>query len=315
MNGRGFAAGVLVLIGCLASVVAVPAQWADRQLRSESYADSAGPLIKDAEVQVVVAARVTAEVRRAVDLPGVSQQGLDTLAELGVPSELLDQVRGAVKPVEAALAALVEKEVRGTLASPVADRVWASALRDTRDAIVSGTAPGNVVVDLRPLIEEVKRRLVADGLEVAAQVRPPSTRVVVMPDTTVTTAREWYGGIRTLAVAMPIVAVVSLLLALAVAVRRVPVVLAFAVGTAAGMGAIALVLAQARQPYLESLPAEERTVVGAVYDAFADSLRRDVWWVFGVAIGLTLVLLAVLAARGRSAGRRDEARMPSRYAA
>ena len=178
---------------------------------------------------------------------------------------------------------------------------WASALRDTRDAIVSGTAPGNVVVDLRPLIEEVKRRLVADGLQVAAQVRPPSTRVVVVPDTTVSTAREWYGAIRTFAVGMPIVAGVALLLALAVATRRTPVLLGFAAGSAAAMGALAYALAQARQPYLEQLRADERTVVAAVYDAFAGSLRHEVWWVFGIALGLTLVLLTVLAARRRSA--------------
>ncbi len=292
---------MLVLVGCLAVLAAVPAQWADRQLRTERYTESAGPLIKDAEVQAVVASRVTTEVRRAVDLPRLSNQGLDALAELGVPSELLDQVRGAVKPVDAALSALVEKEVRDTLASPVADRVWASALRDTRDAIVSGTAPGNVVVDLRPLIEEVKRRLVADGLQVAAQVRPPSTRVVVVPDTTVSTAREWYGAIRTFAVGMPIVAGVALLLALAVATRRTPVLLGFAAGSAAAMGALAYALAQARQPYLEQLRADERTVVAAVYDAFAGSLRHEVWWVFGIALGLTLVLLTVLAARRRSA--------------
>ncbi len=300
MKVRGLVAGVLVLVGCLAALPAVPALWAERQVRSEAYVETVGPLIRDPALQADVAERVTAEITRQLDPAEVTDVSLGALSELGVPASVLRQVRRALDPAQAAVAALVEKEVRAALAGPAAERVWTSALRDTRAAVVRGAADqvDPVTVDFAPVVEDVKRRLVADGLGVAAEIRPRSTTVEVVSVSMIGTARGWYDTLGTLVVVLPVTVAAAFVLALLIAPRR-RTLLGIAFGTAAAMAVLVLGLTLARGPALDALGPGERTVGTAAYDALAGSLRTDAWWVFGIAAGLGLVVLLISAARPR----------------
>ena len=300
MRVRGVLAGVLVLVGRLASLGAVPALWAEQELRTEKYVETVGPLIDEPEIQGAIATRVAADVTRQVDIPRLVDTSLDGLLGLGVPAPLLRQVRRVLDPADAAMSALIEKDVRETLAGPVAARVWTSALRDTRAAVVKGSSgeEGAVVIDLAPLVEEVKRRLVADGLTIAAEVRPASTTFVVVQPATLAQARRWYDTLGTLVVVFPVAAGASFVLALVVAPRR-GTLMGIAFGTAVAMAAVVVALALARDAYLTQLGTDQRAVRAAVFDAFAGSLREWVWWVFGVALGIGFVVLALSATRPR----------------
>jgi hypothetical protein len=290
MRVRDMLAGVLVLVGSLAVLAAVPVIWAGQELRTEKYAETAGPLIKDPEIQATIARRVTSDIRRQVDLPRIADGTVDALAELGLPRSLVRRHLGSVlDPTEAALAALIEKDVRETLDSPVATQVWRTGLRDARDAIATGSSREEpVTVELTPLVEEAKRRLVADGFDAVRDVRSPSLRFVVVEAAPLAEAGRWYDVLAILGVILPVVAIGSFLVALAAAPNR-GTLLAIVIGTAAAMVVVVLGLAMAREPALVSLTPEQRAIGGAAYDAFAASLRVLVWWVFGIALGLAFL--------------------------
>ncbi|HZC25462.1 MAG TPA: hypothetical protein VE287_00440 [Actinopolymorphaceae bacterium] len=294
MRGRDLLAGVLVLLGCLSVLVVVPAVWVSQQLRTDGYLQIAGPLIKDPAVQTAVAHQLSTDVTRQVDVPRLANGHLDDLAKLGVPEALLRQIRKAANPAQAALAALVEKGVRDTMSSPAAGEVWTSGLQNARQAIVqeSGEEPKPVTVDLAPLVDDVKHRLVTNGFTVAARVQPPSTEIVILNASAVGEARRWYDTAGMLGLVLPILAVASFGLALVLSPRRRTFV-SITFGTAVAMGVVLLGIAAARDPLLARLAADQAAIGAVVYDAFARSLRYVVWWVLGIALGLAFIGLAI----------------------
>jgi hypothetical protein len=294
MSVREPLAGLLVLLGSLAVLAAVPVIWAGQELRTEKYAETAGPLIDDPEIQAAIAGRVTADIRRQVDLPQIVDGTVDALAELGIPRSLVRRHLGSVlDPTEAALAALIEKDVRETLDSPVAAQLWRSTLREARDAIATGsTSEESVNVDLAPLVDEARKRLVADGFDAAKDVRSPELRFVVVESAPLTEAQRWYDVLGILGVILPVLAIGSFLVALAASPRR-PTLLGILVGTVAAMAVLLLGLAMSREPVLASLGSGPQVLGAAAYDAFAGSLRTLVWWVFGIALGLAFVVRAL----------------------
>ncbi|MEQ7124273.1 hypothetical protein ABN034_07080 [Actinopolymorpha sp. B11F2] len=291
MTVRDMVAGVLVLVGSLAVLAAVPVIWAGQELRTEGYAETAGPLIKDPEIQAAIATRVTDDIRRQADLPKIVDGTVDALAGLGIPRSLVRRHLGSVlDPTEAALAALIEKDVRETLDSPVATQVWATALRDARNAIATGS-PRNapITVELTPLVEEAKRRLVDDGFDAVRDVRSPSLRFVVVESAPLAEAQRWYDVVAILGVILPVIAAGSFLVALAASPSR-RTLLAVLAGTTVAMGVLVLGITMAREPTLASLAPDQRVLGEAAYDAFAASLRVLVWWVFGIALGLAFIV-------------------------
>jgi hypothetical protein len=294
MSVRDLVAGLLVLLGSLAVLAAVPVIWAGQELRTEKYAETAGPLIDDPEIQAALARRVTDDIRRQVDLPQVVDGTVDALAGLGIPRSLIRRHLGnVVDPTEAALAALIEKDVRETLDSPVAAQLWRSTLREARDAIATGSASEqSITVDLAPLVEEAKRRLVADGFDAARDVRSPSLRFVVVESAPLTEAQRWYDVLGILGVILPVFAAGSFLVALAASPSR-RTLLGVLVGTGAAMAVLLIGVAMAREPFLASVASDQQLLGAAAYDAFAGSLRTVVWWVFGGALGLAFVVGAL----------------------
>lgn len=295
MTGRKLLAGIFVLLGSLAVMVAVPAIWATQQLRSEAYVRTAGPLIDDPAIQEAIASQVIASIEDQVDVSGVVEGTVDSLSAVGIPESLVrEQLGDVLEPTEAALLALIEKDVRETLDSQAASDVWTSMLRDAGTAITSG-APSEmgVTVDLAPVVEEAKRRLVEHGFEAArtVEIQPSAVTITVIEPRVLAEAQRWYDVIALFSAILPALAGVAFLGAL-LAWPRWRTFGTIALGTAGAMGVVALVVALARNPVLAMLPGDQRVYGEATYDAFAASLWTVVWWVFGIALALAFLVIA-----------------------
>jgi hypothetical protein len=299
-------AGILLVLSCLAVAGAVPAMWAKQQVTSGRYLSTVRPLVKEPAVQDAVAIRVTSELRRALDIQGMVNRGLAAAQLAGIPDGVLDDLRGVLQPADAAVTALAEKEIRTALDSPAAEQVWLDANRSARDAIVRGDRT-EVVVDLTPLIEQVRRQLVAQGLTVASRVELGNPKLVLVRAESLERARVRYDQLASLAVVLPAVAGGLLLLAFLVSNRRRRLLRVAGLGVSLAMVGLLAAPELLRDEAERSFGAEQpsRAIATELYDALAGSLRTTTLWVLAGAVVVTLVMTLVLSDRARTAARLD----------
>ncbi|GAB3421273.1 hypothetical protein [Flindersiella endophytica] len=312
---RTAVAGILLVLGCLAAAGAVPAMWAKQQLTSGRYLTTVRPLVKEPAVQDAVAVRVTTELRTALNIQGMVDRGLAAAQLAGIPRSVLDDLRGVLQPADAAVTALAEKEIRTALDTPAAEQVWLDANRSARDAIVRGDRT-EVVVDLTPLVEQVRRQLVAEGLTVARQVKVGNPKLVLVRGESLEQARVRYEQLASLAMVLPVVAGGLLVLAFLVSRRRRRLLQLAGIGVSLAMVGLLAAPELLRDRAQRSFGTEQpsRAIATELYDALAGSLRTTTLWVLAGAVVFTLVMTLILSERARSAARLDrrgESRMES----
>lgn len=297
-------AGILLVLGCLAVAGAVPAMWAKQQFTGERYLSTVRPLVKEPAVQDAVSVRVTSELRRALDIQGMVDRGLGAAQLAGVPDSVLADLRGVLEPADAAVTALAEKEICTALDSPAAERVWLDANRSARNAIVRGDRT-EVVVDLTPLVEQVRRQLVAQGLTVASRVELGSPKLVLVRAESLERARVRYEQLASLAVALPVVAGALLVLAFLVARRRRRLLQLAGLGVSLAMVGLLVVPELYHDEAVASFGTQEpsRAIATELYDALAGSLRTTTLWVLAGAVLFTMLMTLVLVERSRSTAR------------
>jgi hypothetical protein len=285
-------AGILLVLSCLAVAGAVPAMWAKQQVTSGRYLSTVRPLVKEPAVQDAVAIRVTSELRRALDIQGMVNRGLAAAELAGIPGSVLDDLRGVLQPAE--------KEIRTALDSPAAEQVWLDANRSARDAIVRGDRT-EVVVDLTPLIEQVRRQLVEQGLTVASGVELGNPKLVLVRAESLERARVRYDQLASLAVVLPAVAGGSLL----VSNRRRRLLRVAGLGVSLAMVGLLAVPELFRDQAVASFGTQEpsRAIATELYDALAGSLRTTTLWVLAGAVVFTLLMTLILSDRARTAAR------------
>ncbi len=276
---RAVVATLLLILGSLATVVAVPAAWADRSMSTTEFRSTVRTISADPRLHVTVAKQVTSALMERIDVKGNIGDGLDTLARRGITGGFLDDIRNLVNVSDVAVRALIQQRIQDVLATSAATGVWETLARNAQSVIVTQrTGPATAIsVDVAPLIDEIKRRLVADGLTAASGIQPGQTRVVLVRSETVATARTWYERVHLLGTYAPFVAIGLFLLALIAAVRRMRTLVAAALGVAIAMIAllIGLTIGSDIAP---------PTIEAVIYDAAAESFRPTALAVLGISL-------------------------------
>ncbi|GLW50563.1 hypothetical protein Stsp02_62240 [Streptomyces sp. NBRC 14336] len=195
----------------------------------------------------------------------------------------------------------VRDAVRSFLATDAFRTAWDSANRAVHDAVLravrDGTG-GDVHVDLAPVAAQVKARLAADHVPIAAHIPVRHTEVAVLPGSELERLRRGFTVLEIAGFWLPVTAAVLALAGIAVAACRRRAVTAIALGTALGGAFLALAVAIGRRLTLADLPDDvHRPAAGAVYDALTGTLRTVSWLL--VAVGLTVALGTWLLTRRR----------------
>lgn len=270
MRWRRVLAGLLVFVGCVATLAAVPLRWADQQVRSDSYAETIRPLVREPEVQAAMS-----------DL-------------------VLDAVASSGRELPPRANALIENQVAAFMRTPAATELWETANLSARDAIVDGT-DNRITVDVADLAERLREPLRDQGVPVPRELPSRSMRIVLAESPAVGQARETIDLVSTLAGVLPVLAVGLLGLALVVSPRRGGTLAAAGFGVGVPTLAFVLVLTLAEGAAVASVGNEQtRPFVLALYQAFAGSLRADLLWLLlGSALAAVGGIVLALVTRRR----------------
>jgi hypothetical protein len=212
---RRIAIWSLLAAGGVVAVLAVFALWTARQLLDERAWDvTSAALIADPAIQTAISGYLVDELYDEVDVAGTLR------------SALPPRLDGLAAPAAGALRAPAQEAVRRLLERPRVQALWQAAAGATQDQfvnLVEGTGPalrtpsgGGVVIDLRPLLADVGRRL---GLPVTGKRLPEDiARIQVMRASQLDTLRTIFRVLKAVTLVLWIVA--AALIAVAVWLAR-----------------------------------------------------------------------------------------------
>ncbi|WP_435131262.1 hypothetical protein [Actinacidiphila sp. bgisy144] len=293
---RSAISAVLITLAALIAPLSVVAVWvADDMADTGRYVQTVAPLASKPDVQAAVTANVTDAIMQRIDI--------DTLLSEVAPDKR-PGVRAALGALGGPITEGVRNLVRQTVASFVASdafrTLWVQLNRQAHTAFI-GVLTGDtgsavrvrgdaVQLNLAPVVEQVKKRLVDGGLTVASHIPQVRVEYTLLESADVQRART---GFRILQLAGNWLPWITLLLAgsgVLLAARRRRAVVTAALAVAAGIAALGVALSVFRIVYLDHLPTNiDQQTAGTVYDQMVRFLREAV---------LMLVVLGVVVALG-----------------
>ena len=276
MFRTGFAT-VLVLLGCLLAGPAVAAYvLVDEVTDQGAYLEAVTPLADEPTVRTAVADRLSASVD--------------------------EKVPEAARPlVAASVNSFVESDEFKTAWVELNREAHPQVLAMLRDEgggslAVEGDA---IVLDLGVLAERVKARMVADGVPLADQLPPIAAKVQVVSGPAVRQAVPAFGLLEKLSVALPVAAIILIVLGLVLSARRGVTLVVTGFGLVAAMVLVIIFQALARTQV--TAKSAEPELAGSFYDALTSKVSIVLWVVCG--IGGVFVIVGGILARRASAAR------------
>jgi hypothetical protein len=251
-RGRGWTAlaSVLIVLGCLLAPLAVVSGWAKSTLSdTDSFVATYAPLARDPEVQTYVVDQVTAVINQNVDIDQLTSDVLDGIKALGTRPAASAALDALKEPASQGLQTVIRNGVTGFVTSDAFAQSWERSLRTSHSqlvailtndpqALVAAQSDGTIGIQLGPIVEDVKRALIARGLAIAARIPAVNRTIPIALSDQIATAQTGYRIIVAVGSWLPWVALLFLAAGVLVARRR-SVALVFA---ALGLSLAALVL-------------------------------------------------------------------------
>ncbi|UFQ16986.1 MULTISPECIES: hypothetical protein [Streptomyces] len=268
----------LLVLACLLVPLGALSTWAKHEIGDrDGYVATMAPLASDDAVRTAVAEEVSGAVMKEID----------------------------AGPLQGTVEAFVHDAVRSFTETAAYRTAWDAANRAAHDAVQSALnddTNGEVVIDLAPITEQIKRQLSDDGVPLASKIPVRHTEITILQSQDLGQLRQCFHALQVAgvwpAVAAALLAVAGVLLA----TRRRRAVVATALGAALAAAALVAAVAIGRALTLDDLPSDvSRDAAGAVYDALTASLRTAAWVLVGV--GLLVALGAWLLPRLRGSAR------------
>jgi hypothetical protein len=293
---RALVSAVLIILGCILAPVSVLGVWAANQVsNTDRFVANMEPLIHEPAVQSALSARITAEIESRIDLPALITSTSSQLASAHLPrlAQLIDNFSG---PIESGIDSAIGTAVSRVVASPAMGTIWVTALRTSHAGVVkvlSGQGNGSlsvvnnqVVLNLGPLITQVKDTLLAQGFTVADRIPTVNATFPLFEAPNLAKAQQGYRLLTTLKWLLPLLTIALLVAGVWVARRTRHGLYWAALGVAASMLVLGIALTIARGIYLNSVPTSvlPTDAAGVLYDTLIRFIRD----------GLRLLLLVGL---------------------
>jgi hypothetical protein len=299
--------GVLITLACVLAPLSVTAVWASMELSdTEQYVETVAPLADNSAVQAAVASEVTAQVLENLDVEQLTTEALEILAQQeNVPPSVSEALPALAVPITNGFENFTRTQVGNIIASPEFAAVWASVNRIAHEQVVKlleGNEGGavsaqdnTITLNLAPIIAAVKQQLIAQGFALANNIPVVDTSFVLVESDTITQAQGFYRLLTTLGTWLPLIVLALLAIGVVLARDRRRALMRGALGVAAAMVFLGVVLAIGRMLYVQSTPADILTeeAAGQVFDALVRFLRTGVRAV--AILGLVVALAAFLA--------------------
>ncbi|MEU6573375.1 hypothetical protein [Streptomyces sp. NPDC046805] len=305
-RARSALAALLIVIGCVLVPPGLVAAWAADVIGdTDRYVETVAPLSADPAVQAAVATRVSDVVTNHLDLSRL----LEGVAPKDRPrlEKALGKLGGAL---EGAVGGFVKDKTQEVVASDRFQKFWVDANRRihvTMDKALTGKGGGAVVlnqntvsIDLAPVIDQVKMRLVDAGLTVAAKIPEIHTNITVVRSDDIGRIKTYFRLLQLAGNWLPVIAVLLAAAGVLLSVRRRRALVAASLGFAAAALVLGFGLTVFRAVYLDHLPANvSQPAAKVVYDTLIRFLRTSVRTV--LTLGVVIALAAWLSGPGRYA--------------
>jgi hypothetical protein len=313
--GRVTASAVLLILGCLLAPLSVTAVWASAELSdTDRYVETVAPLADDPAVRSAVANQVTASVLDSLEVEDLTTQLLDTLAaQENVPPRVAAALPALAVPISDGVESFTRTQIRNIMATPQFAQVWEQVNRVAHTQVVrllEGTQGGavsaqgdTITLNLAPIIEQVKARLVAQGFTLAENIPVVDRSFVLVQSDAIASAQSFYSLLNTLGAWLSVVALLLFAAGLFLARDHRRALLRGALGVTAAMVVVGAGLAIFRTVYVESTPAGILTpdAAGSVFDTLVRFLRTGLRAV--AVLGLVVALAAFVAGPSTAAAR------------
>lgn len=304
---KSLLAAVLIILGCVLAPLSVVSAWAaDEVGDTDRYVATVAPLASDPDVQDAVANRVTDALMTRLDL--------SALLSDAAPEERprLEKALGKLgDSLEGAVRSFVHDKARAIAASDAFETIWTEANRKIHASVnkaLTGSGGGavrlendTVTLDLGPVVELVKQRLVDEGMQVAGRIPEIHTDFTLVRSDDIGKVKTYVRLLQILGNWLPVLAVLLVAGGVLLSQRRRRALVTGALAVAVTTGLLGIGLRIFRVIYLDALPAGvSPEAAGAVYDTMTHLLQTMVRMV--VALGVVVALAAWLTGPGRRAG-------------
>ncbi|MFD7874329.1 hypothetical protein ACFV5G_09430 [Streptomyces sp. NPDC059766] len=304
---RAFVATVLVVLGCLLAPLGVLAAWTSSIVGdTDRYVQTVAPLASDPDIQNAVADRVTDAVMKHLDLPALLQGA--------APDQrpLLEKALGTLgNSLEGAVGSFVHDKAKAVAASDVFARIWTEANRrvhSSLDKALTGSGGGAVklendavTVDLAPVVDQVKTRLVDSGMTVAGKIPEIHTNITVVQSKDIGKVKTYFRLLQIAGDWLPVIAVLLAVAGVLLATHRRRTLIVAGLCFAFATLLLGIALSVFRFVYLDHLPSGvSQPAAASVYDALTRFLRTSVRAV--VAACVVIAVAAWLTGPQRHAG-------------
>ncbi|MGW6848614.1 hypothetical protein ACWGCK_07605 [Streptomyces virginiae] len=303
---KSLLSALLIIIGCVLAPLGIVASWTSSIVgNTDRYVSTVAPLASDPDVQAAAANRVTAALMEHLDLA--------TLLEDVAPDQrpLLQKALGKLGgSLEGAVSSFVKEKAQDVIASDQFETIWTNANRTIHTSLVkalTGSGDGAVeikndavTIDLAPVIEQVKTRLVDAGMGVAAKIPEIHTDFTVVQSNDIGRVKTGFRLLQILGVWLPIIAVLLVAAGVLLSAHRRRILVTAALAVAFSVAVLGLGLTVFRTVYLNALPdTVSQAAAGSVYDAMIRLLRTTIRMV--VVLGIVIALAAWLSGPGKYA--------------
>ena len=257
-------AGVLVIIAAVLAPVSVLATWASGQINdTDRYLETVGPLANDPDVQDAIAARVEQVIYSYLDIEAATKALVDAISPQGLPPPVSLTLQAAVGPLATGIQNFVSDKVLEFVQSDAFEDAWIEANRQAHSQLVKALTgegdavkieDGQVTIGLATIIDAVKVQLIDAGFAIADRIPEVTRPSRSCSPTTSARCRTYWAHRRPLHLA-PVIGLLLLAVAIAIARDRRRVVFAAGIAIAASMLLLGAALNAIRPFYLDALPA------------------------------------------------------------
>ncbi|MGH8827919.1 MAG: hypothetical protein ACRDVZ_10075, partial [Jiangellaceae bacterium] len=308
LSWRPIVSAIAITLGCLLAPVAVVSAWVQSVVvDTDRYVDTMAPLADDPAVQSLISDTISDEILSSIDVQALANQALGALANVGtqqgLPDRATQRIEGLAGPIASGIEGFIRDRIDRFVASDRFADLWETVNRESHaqlnaaltgesDAVV--IASDEVTIRLAPIIDQVKERLVSDGLGLAARIPSVDKAITVYSGDDVASIQRAFDAIDTAGVAIPIIAGVLLVAGILLARDRRKATIRTGIGVAAVMVVLALAIMIGRSIYLDSLdsagiPYEAAT---AIFDQVVSFLRLTLRAV--LVVGLVIAVWATM---------------------
>ncbi|MDE0545887.1 hypothetical protein [Microbacterium sp. C7(2022)] len=256
-NRRGWWRGLLSAICLILAGIIVPVSivggWTRTQLVSEdAFVATFAPLSEDPDVQALIIDEATTAINASIDIESYTDNLFDGLATLDLPNPALTALELLRAPAASGVQSLIDTGVTKVVESDAFSAVWRTALVASHralvatatagdsDGVVSLADDGTLGIELGPIIEELKARMIDQGIGIASLIPPIEKTIVLVQSDALLLVGTVYAIAVTVGWWLPIICLALFGLGIALARRRSVAVLGTGVAIAIGAGALAL---------------------------------------------------------------------------